>query len=121
TEPLFQQVGALASPFFFKDTANPTATPTNFADELTFFVQPTLIEKTIEQWNGWAVAPQPPAQDWTDPSIFDNIPVLAQVAVAGPVPVNPGDPVNSIFPMQDTTDWITSPGTAISFGGSLIS
>jgi len=43
------------------------------------------------------------------------------VAVAGPVPVNPGDPVNSIFPMQDTTDWITSPGTAISFGGSLIS
>jgi hypothetical protein len=121
TEPLFNQAGALVSPFFFKDTRNLNATSTSFADELTFFVQPTLREKTIDQWNGWAIAPQAPAQDWTDPSIFNNIPVIAQVPVAGPTPINPGDPINSVFTMQNTTDWVTDPATALSFGGSLIS
>jgi hypothetical protein len=120
TEPLYNQAGALVSPFFFKDTSNPSASPTNFADELTFFVQPSLTETTIDQWQGWAIAPPPPLQNWSDPTVFNNIPVVAQVPVAGPVPTNAGDPVYSIYSIQDTTDWLTNPATAVSYGGSVI-
>jgi hypothetical protein len=119
-EPLYAQAGALVSPFFFKDTSNPSASPTNFADELTFFVQPSLTETTIDQWQGWAIAPAPPLQTWTDPTVFNNIPVVAQVPVAGPVLINTGDPVYSIYSLQDTTDWLTNPSTAISYGGSIV-
>ncbi|MGC2745754.1 MAG: neuraminidase-like domain-containing protein [Candidatus Angelobacter sp.] len=120
TEPLYNQAGALVSPLFYKDTFNPSASPTNFSDELTFFVEPSLSEVTIDQWSGWAITPGVSSSQWSDPTIFDNIPVIAQVPVAGPVPTNPGDPVNSVFRMQETTDWVTDPATAVSFGDSLI-
>ena len=120
TEPLYNQVGSLVSPFFYKDTANLNATATNFADELTFFVQPTLTEQTIDEWEGWAIPPGIATQDWSNPAILNNIPVIAQVPVAGPAPVETGDPVYSIFPMQDATDWLTAPTNALSFGTSLI-
>jgi hypothetical protein len=120
TEPLYNQAGSLASPFFYKDTANLNATPTNFADELTFFVQPTLTEKTMDEWEGWAIAPGIPTRDWSDPAIFNNIPVIAQVPVAGLATVGAGDPVHSVFAMQSTADWLTSPTTALAFGTSLI-
>src|SRR5262249_39822622 len=84
------------------------------------FVQPTLAEQTIDEWEGWAIAPGIPTQDWSDPAIFDNIPIIAQVPVAGPAPVEAGDPVYSLFPMQNATDWLTAPATALTFGTTLI-
>ena len=120
TEPLYNQAGSLVSPFFYKDTGDLNATATDFADELTFFVQPTLTEQTINEWEGWAIAPGIATQDWSDPAIFNNIPIIAQVPVAGPVPVDAGDPVYSVFPMQGATDWLTAPTTALTFGTSLV-
>ncbi|HEY2499455.1 MAG TPA: neuraminidase-like domain-containing protein [Candidatus Angelobacter sp.] len=120
TEPLYNQVGSLVSPFFYKDTGNSNATATNFADEVTFFVQPTLTEQTIDEWEGWAISPGIPTQDWSDPAIFNNIPIVSQVPVPGPAPVEAGDPVYSVFPMQNATDWLTAPTTALTFGTSLI-
>jgi hypothetical protein len=116
-EPLYQDAGSLASPFFFKDTNNPNAgSQSTFQDELTFFVQPTVNEDTVVEWKGWAVSPPIPPQDWADPNLFNQINVLAQVPAAGPVPVNPGDPVYSVYPMQTVTDWLTNPTTAVSYG-----
>jgi hypothetical protein len=115
-----QDAGSLVAPFFFKDTRNPNAGGSSLSGESTFFVQPALTETTIEQWTWWAPSPAIPAQDWSDPNVFNNIPVIAQVPTAGPFPVNPGDPVYSIYRMQNTSDWLTNPATAVSYGGSLI-
>jgi hypothetical protein len=61
-----------------------------------------------------------PAHNWSDPAVINNINLKAQVPAAGPVPVSPGDPVYSIYQLQNTTDWVTNPGTALSFGSILI-
>ncbi len=121
TAPFFyQDAGSLVAPFFYKDTSNPNASSSNFSDELTFFVQPSLTETTIDEWGWWAVGPPMPAYNWADDTVFNNINVKAQVPAAGPTPVNPGDPVYSIYKMQNTTDWVTNPSTAVSYGGVLI-
>jgi hypothetical protein len=114
-EPLYQAAGSLVCPFFYKDTAHRST-----SNELTFFVQPALTEQTIVEWDGWAIRPSAPAENWADPHILDQIDILSQAPVAGPALVNPGDPVHSLYPMRDTTDWVTNPVTAVAYGGTLI-
>jgi hypothetical protein len=119
--PFFDQdAGSLVAPFFFKDTSNPNASKSGSSSELTFFVQPSLTETTLVEWNHWAIAPSVPAQNWADRTVFNNINVVAQVPSAGPTPINPGDPVYSVYQMQAATDWVTNPATVLSFGSSLI-
>jgi hypothetical protein len=121
SDPVYWEVGGLVGPFFYKDTSNLNAgNQLSFLDERTFFVQPSLTETVIDQWPGWALGPSTPSVNYTGPVFLNNINVQAQVPVAGPVPVNPGDPVYSIFPMQNSADWLTSPGVAISYGGASI-
>jgi hypothetical protein len=118
TNPAYWDGGGLVTPFFFKDTSNPDADSTGTVrDERTFFVQPSLTETVIDEWYGWAIGPSVPTVNWYDPSYLDTINVIAQVPVAGPIPPNPGDPVYSVFPMQNLDDWATNPAVAISYGG----
>lgn len=120
SEKLYWEAGALVAPFFFKDAANPNAgTQSTFFDELTFFVQPSLTEQTVTDWDGWAIAPSPPAQIWSDPSVVNTINVVAQVPT-GYLPPNLGDPVYSKFSLQSREDWATNQATAISFGNTLV-
>jgi hypothetical protein len=109
SEPLYQEAGSLVAPFFFKDMAaasNP--------NELTFFVQPTLTEKTVVEWPGWAIVPYYPGFIWKDPGIIDHIIVIPQV----PIPRKPplGDPIYSVIPIENMRDWVTDPATTILFG-----
>ncbi len=121
SEPLYRDAGGLVSPFFFKDTSNPGAgAQTAFRDERTFFVQPSLTETVIDEWNGWAIPYSTPAQNWLHPGVVDNINVAAQVPAVGPVPIVLGDPVYSVFPMQNMIDWVTDPAVAGSYGGASI-
>lgn len=114
-EPLYQEAGTLISPFFYKDT-----TDTGNSRELTFFVQPSLTERTVIDWIYWAIPYSTPALNWQDPRIIDQIEIAAQAPNAGPVPVNPGDPAYSVFPMQQRVDWLTSPSTALVYGAAMI-
>jgi hypothetical protein len=118
-EPLLSDAGGLVAPIFFKDTSNPGAGATSaFRDERTFFVEPSLTETVIQQWEYWAVQP-PSANHFADPGILKQIDVVAQVPeYIGPV--NPGDPVYSIGSIRDVVDWATNPVTAINFGNSVI-
>ncbi|MHB8655043.1 MAG: neuraminidase-like domain-containing protein [Terriglobia bacterium] len=121
SEPSYWEAGALVSPFFFKDTTNPNASSqSNFFDELTFFVQPSLTEQTMEEWEGWAIAPSMPVQDWADPNLVNKIDLVSQYPAAVSVPINPGDPVYSKYSLQPREDWSTNPATAISFGNILV-
>ena len=119
--PFFDQdAGGLVAPFFFKDVSNPNPDPNTFSGDLTFFVQPSLTETTIERWEWWAIAPPQPVQNWSDPGVFKNIDVMAQIPAVVQIPVNPPDPAYSIYPMQGLKDWVTKPSTAISYGSSLV-
>jgi hypothetical protein len=121
TDPLYWEAGNLVSPFFFKDTTNPNVdSQSTFFDELTFFVQPSLTEATMVEWEGWAIAPSTPVQNWADPNVLNNINVVAQFPAAINVPVNPGDPVYSKYSLQTREDWVTNPATAISFGNTYV-
>jgi hypothetical protein len=117
-DPDYQEAGGLVSPVFFMDTSNPNAgSQSQFHDERTYFVQPALTETAIQEWDGWAIPPAFPAENWADPNVLNQINVIAQVPTAGPVPISPGDPVYSVFRMQDFKDWITDPAVAIPYGG----
>jgi hypothetical protein len=120
-DPLLSEAGGLVSPFFFKDASNSGAGGQSaFHDERTFFVLPSLTEKVVEEWPGYAIGPSFPATNWFNPNYVDSIPVVAQVPAAGPIPPNPGDPVYSVYPMQSLADWATHPAVAISYGGASI-
>lgn len=112
----YWDAGNLVSPFFYKDTKNQGAAGQQiFQDERTFFVQPSLTE-TITEWDGWAIGPLKPSPIWTNPNLLKSIPVVAQVPLAS-VPLNPGDPVHSIYPMHNLTDWVTNPAVTVAYGG----
>ncbi len=113
-EPLYQEAGGLVGPFFYKDTGYPP----NTQDELTFFVQPTLTETTVSEWQGWAVGPV--EKNWNVKDLIDKTQVIAQVPQTGPVPVDPGDPVYSIYQTKSLADWVTNPRAVLSFGGTWI-
>jgi len=112
-EPLLQEAGSLVSPFFYRDSAD-----ANTNNELTFFVQPTLTETTILEWEWWAIPSSAPSLNY--PNVIGQINVIAQVPTAGPVPINPGDPEYSVYAIQDTTDWLTNPATAVQYGTAVI-
>jgi hypothetical protein len=113
-EPNYAEAGSLIAPFFYKDTAHPAAD-----NELTFFVQPSLTETLLLEWEWWAVPISVPL-GLTNPQVVGTVPVIAQVpvAVAGPLP-GP-DPVYSLHQLQDRTDWVTHPATVLDYSGVLV-
>jgi hypothetical protein len=90
----------LISPFFFADRNH------------TFYVEPTLTEKTYMEWEDWVI-PIPKI----DP---DDVPITADV----PVWVNPGGPVEidplARFGLQEKSDWLAMPGSILQFDEALI-
>jgi hypothetical protein len=118
-EPLYQQAGGLVAPFFFKDTANPAGAGDDLSGGVTFFVQPSLTETTVNEWRRWAIPPAAPPWTWSDPSAIGKINVVAQVPVTGRIPPVV-DPVYSLLPQKDLSDWVTNPATTIAYGGALI-
>jgi hypothetical protein len=110
-EPDYQEAGALVSPFFYKDQPKLAA-----QSEMTFFVQPSLTETTLRQWNGWAV---PYVLKEAPPIVLGNVPLLTQVPKPV-IPINPGDPAFSLYSMLPQIDWATNPVTVISYGDTAI-
>jgi hypothetical protein len=117
SESLLSAAGGLVAPFFFKDTSHRGAGSGAFRDERTFYVEPSLTETVVEEWDGWAVAP--PGSVFVDPGLIKEIEIVAQVP-QGPFPGDPGDPVYSLGSIRDGLDWVTNPTTAIKYGDVLV-
>jgi Neuraminidase-like domain len=118
-DPEYEEAGSLVSPFFFKDGSNPNfKSQSAFQDERTFFVQPSLTETVVSEWQGWAIGPSKPKQFEINPKLLEEVHVVPQVPI-GPFPPEP-DPYYSVFPMQEQTDWVTNPAVAVSYGGVAI-
>jgi hypothetical protein len=115
SEPNYAEAGSLVAPFFYKDTADRSTD-----NELTFFVQPSVTETLLVEWEWWGVPIFPPIS-LTDPQKIASLPVIPQVPVpvfAGPLPEP--DPAYSLYQVQDRTDWITHPATVVDYGGVLV-
>ena len=115
TQPDYVQAGSLVSPFFYKDMSD-----INTTDEMTFYVQPSLTEKTITDWTDWAVVYSGVSAVVANGEIFGTLPVGAQVPVAGRSAPTVIDQTHSLYSMVAATDWVTSPATAIVYNGALI-
>jgi peptidoglycan hydrolase-like protein with peptidoglycan-binding domain len=116
-EPNYAEAGSLVAPFFYKDTAHPSTD-----NELTFFVQPSLTETLLLEWEWWAVPISLPIV-LANPQAIANLPTTPQVpvAVAGPLPPGPGpDPAYSRYQLQNKVDWVTQPATVLDYGGVLV-
>jgi len=119
SEPLYWQAGSLVSPFFYKDeTRHGSGETAATVEELTFFVQPSLKEDTIDKWERWAIPPDSPDKGLVDASVLDGLVLVSQVPHIGPI--NPGDPENSLYQVKPPIDWVSNPRIAISYGESWI-
>jgi hypothetical protein len=100
------QYRTLTTPFFYED------------DQHTFFVEPTLTETTIEQWETWAVRTPLPDAKLDDDTWWKSIP-LEPMVPAQPFPIDPIGPI-ARFTIQPKLDWIINPGTVLQFDERLI-
>lgn len=118
-----KEVGALTSPLFYQDNRH------------TFFVEPSLREVTIEQWEEWVI-PLPDAELTFDKDTWwDLVPIepfVPHLPPSPPIgPVGPGwvdprleiletlDP-GSRFRVQPGRDWATDPSTIVQFDDGFI-
>lgn len=101
------EIALLMKPVFYQDNAN------------TFFVEPSVTEQTIEEWQDWITRTPLPDPDW--PPIDDivvrpglpNKGLLASSTDPGPQPIDP----DSLIQPAPVVDWLVNPGTALLFDG----
>ena len=108
------EIAALMQPVFFQDKAH------------TLFVEPSVTERTIEEWQDW-VSPTPqPERDWRNPHWWNNLTLVAEHPRTNAGPDSGGrsgtfdvDPGSLINP-KPRVDWLVNPATALEFDGVLI-
>ena len=107
------EIATLMKPVFYQDNRH------------TFFVEPDVTERTIEEWQEWVTRTPATEPGWREPDWWKEIVVIPEIPRKWPIPV-PDDPWRSpihpgslINPVPDR-DWLVNPGSAIKFGDVLI-
>jgi len=111
-----REFASLVAPVFYQDAVN------------TFFIEPSLIETTLEEWKTFVIPPTTRKPDWEDPDWWKHeivYPVIPDI-----LPPNPVDPEDPIWrdPFErgkgvtdPVPDWLTDSRTVIDVGdGRLI-
>lgn len=107
------EIAALMKPVFYQDHRH------------TFFVEPDITERTIEEWQEWVTRTPQPDAGWQVPGWWKEIVVIPEIPRKWPIPEIgdpwrvPVDPGSLINPRADR-DWLINPGSAIQFGDVLI-
>jgi len=108
------EIASLMRPVFFQDKSH------------TFLVDPSVTERTLEEWQEWVTPTPQPEPGWRRQDWWKDLAVRAEIPRSGPAPdpVDPGggfrvDP-GSLINMQPQLDWLVNPGTALTFDGVLI-
>jgi hypothetical protein len=107
TDPYLEEAAAASGPFFYEDLDSGT----------TLFVEPSLTERTINQFDGWAIPSLHPDVVDAGSDFSNKVPLVAHVPSIGPV--HPSDPT-AIYKIQPNVDWATDPATAIALGTRVI-
>jgi hypothetical protein len=111
------EIASLVSPLFYQDDRSNT-----------FFVEPTLKEKTIEEWQEWVTRVPQPEVEWDRPDWWDKLDIKPLVPRLNlPIPVNPDDPIwqtrvdpRARFELAPREDWLANPQTLVQFDGELV-
>jgi hypothetical protein len=111
------EIASLVSPLFYQDDRSNT-----------FFVEPTLKEKTIEEWQEWVTRTPQPESEWDHPGWWDNLeiePLVPKPKI--PFPVRPEDPIwkteidpRAHFEIAPRQDWLANSQTLVQFDGELV-
>jgi len=105
------EIGTLLKPVFYKDTRN------------TLFIEPSVTERTIEEWQDWVTTTPVPEPGYLDPDWFDQFEILPTYPWREPwPPVDPWvitDP-DSLVKVLPVDDWLVNPVTAVAFDGVLV-
>lgn len=106
------EILALMKPVFYKDEVN------------TLFIEPSVSERTVEEWQEWVTQTPVPEPGWHLPDWFDDVVIVPEVPWKEPRP-GPGDPWLEVDPdalvtVKRVDDWLVNPVTALSFDGSLV-
>jgi hypothetical protein len=107
------EIATLMKPVFHQDNRH------------TFFVEPSVSERTIEEWQEW-VTKTPGAEPWRpEYPWWKDIVMVPAIPWKGPLP-DPGDPwrfavdpAARITPALDR-DWLINPATVLAFDNVLI-
>ena len=98
------EIASLMKPVFYQDNAH------------TLFVEPSVTERTIEEWQDWVTRTPQPEPGWRHPDWWKEIVVIPEVPLRVGFPIDPGALIN---PIRDV-DWLLNPGTGLLFDGVLI-
>lgn len=108
-----EEIESLMKPVFYQDNAH------------TLFVEPSVTERTIEEWQEWVTRTPQPEPGLREPDWWNDIIVISEKPWKGPIP-DPGDPWHVLIdpgslinPIPDR-DWLVNPGTGLLFDGVLI-
>ena len=101
------EIAALNAPFFYEDA------------EAVFFVEPTLVEKSVSEWQSWGVPWVPPTKVQGGDRVFVAERLIAHHPEKRIVPEPLFDPLGPVAGQAVTpqTDWVTHPAASISFNG----
>jgi peptidoglycan hydrolase-like protein with peptidoglycan-binding domain len=100
-------IAGLVSPFFFADERH------------TFYVEPTVTEKTIVEWNDWVLTPWF-RLDVEDEATLDKIEIKPHVQLEfKPEALDPIGPVAK-YRISTPQDWVTRPEAVVQFDGKVI-
>ena len=107
------EIASLMKPVFYQDNAH------------TLFVEPSVTERTIEEWQDWVTRTPQPEPGWRDPDWWKELVVIAEIPKLqisdprdprGGFRIDPGSLINPI----PAFDWLVNPGTGLLFDGVLI-
>jgi Neuraminidase-like domain len=108
------EIASLMKPVFYQDNTH------------TLFIEPSVTERTIEEWQDWVTRTPQPDPRWRIPDWWKDILVIAEMPKKGPIP-DPRDPrgdfpidPGSLISPKPGLDWLVNPGTALEFDGVLI-
>jgi hypothetical protein len=107
------EIASLMKPVFYQDNAH------------TFFVEPEVRERTIEEWQEWVTRTPQPEPDWVKPDWWKDLVVIPGLPSKERIP-GPRDPwrlpvdSRSLMSPKRDLDWLVNPATALEFDGVLI-
>ncbi len=107
------EIASLMKPVFYQDNRH------------TFFVEPNVTERTIEEWQEWVTRTTEAEPGWRRSDWWDDLVVIREFPRKWPIP-DPRDPRyppidlgSLVNPIRDR-DWLINQGTAIRFDDVLI-
>jgi len=95
------EIASLVKPLFYQDNAH------------TLFIEPSVTENPIEEWQEWVTRPVQAEQEWDN-----EINVIAEMLQKERPPDWPS--TESIIEINPEPDWLRNLGTVFNFDGALI-